>query len=231
MSYLLSEIYLTQPGASGIITYTGATGATGPSSGTGGGATGSTGATGLQGVMGATGLTGPEGASGATGPIGPSGSSSISLASYSWENNYYVLNKATDNFIKFDNELFNSSSTTFELKNSGSDDARIFIKEDGVYEFDAQIHIQDLSLNLEPYDIVVKLFKSDTENGPSYLCGLLYNNKYIEKNSSGLLQGKSLEVVSLSGGYYSIAIMPINVSPFISKNYSTSTRIYIKKLI
>jgi len=148
------------------------------------------------------------------------------VSSYAWTSNYGNLNNASDNFVPFDSEVFNSDASTFELVNSGSVTAKIFIKDSGYYEFNSQVHLYDMFNNV---DVLVKLLVTNAPTGPMSLVGIFNNEKFSETTADRLING-NLTLKIDNTGYYSVSINPSANSPYPSNSNSTPTRLFIKRI-
>jgi hypothetical protein len=146
---------------------------------------------------------------------------------------YGNLTNGSDNYIPFNTEIFNTNTNVFELVNSGSQagtlgnqGARIFFKQPGIYEISCQVHLFDLSGNV---DILVRVSSSSTSGGAMSSITLLHDAKFSELTADQLLNGTLLLNVT-SAGYYTICVNPSANSPFPSDANNTPTRIFVKKI-
>lgn len=157
-------------------------------------------------------------------------------AAYSWVNSspaYANLTNASDNYIPFNTEIFNTNTNVFELINSGSQagtlgdqGARIHFKQAGIYEISCQVHLFDLAGNV---DILVKVSTAATSGGAMSPVTLLHDAKFSELSADQLLNGTLMLNVT-AAGYYTICVNPSANSPFPSDGNSTPTRIFVKKV-
>lgn len=156
-------------------------------------------------------------------------------AAYSWVNGspaYANLTNASDNYIPFNTEIFNTNTNVFELINSGSQagtlgdqGARIYFKQAGIYEISCQVHLFDLAGNV---DILVKVSTAATASGAMSPVTLLHDAKFSELSADQLLNGTLM--LNAAAGYYTICVNPSANSPFPSDGNSTPTRIFVKKV-
>lgn len=143
---------------------------------------------------------------------------------------YYNLTNGIDNYIPFNNVIFNTNINIFELVNPGINSnigTRIFIKVPGIYEITSQIHLFDLFNNV---DVLIKISTSNTSNGSMTPITLLNDCKFAELTSDRLLNSTYVFEV-LEPSYFTVCINPSANSPFFSDANLTPTRIFIKKII
>jgi hypothetical protein len=147
------------------------------------------------------------------------------VSAFTFTSGYGNLTNNVDNTMKYDTQVINNRPDIFELSGSGTTDARIFVKQPGIYEFISQINMFDAFNNV---DFVVKL-NSGSAFGAMGLVSLFNDEKYAESTSARTLNGTIIVDVPTSQ-YYSVALNPSANSPFPSNNFNTPTRLFIKKL-
>ena len=151
------------------------------------------------------------------------------VACYSWTTNYTNLTNATENYPRWDTEVFNSSPNIFELINStvaGDTGARIYFKESGYYEITSQVHLFDAFGNA---DFLVKYNSATGSSTAMSVVTLLSDEKFVESTGDRLINGTiCLNITTPT--YITISINPSANSPFPSDVNSTPTRIFVKKL-
>jgi hypothetical protein len=157
-------------------------------------------------------------------------------AGFSWVNgspSYFNLTNGSDNYIPFNTQIFNTNANVFELVNSGStagtlgdQGARIHFKQSGIYEISCQVHLFDLSGDV---DILVRVSSAATSGGAMSSITLLNDARFIETSADQLLNGTLLLNVT-AAGYYTICVNPSSNSPYPSDQNSTPTRIFVKKV-
>jgi len=151
------------------------------------------------------------------------------VACYSWTTNYANLTNATENYPRWDTEVFNSSPNIFELINStvaGDTGARIYFKESGYYEITSQVHLFDAFGNA---DFLVKYNSATGSSTAMSVVTLLSDEKFVESTGDRLINGTiCLNITTPT--YITISINPSANSPFPSDTNSTPTRIFVKKL-
>jgi hypothetical protein len=147
------------------------------------------------------------------------------VSAFAFTSGYGNLTNNVDNTMKYDTQVINNRPDIFELSGSGTTDARIFVKQPGIYEFISQINMFDAFNNV---DFVVKL-NSGSAFGAMGLVSLFNDEKYAESTSARTLNGTIIVNVPTSQ-YYSVALNPSANSPFPSNNFNTPTRLFIKKL-
>jgi len=157
----------------------------------------------------------------------------IPSAGFAWVNNYFNLSNFADNYIPFDQQLFNTDSSVFELINSGvtgDTGARIHFKKAGVYEIISQAHFYDIFGEI---DLVVKVSFSSSSNGTMSSLTALHDFKGNEAPSDQILNGTLLLNVQ-TPGYYTMCMYVNQQSPgnlpYPSNADGTPTRIFVKKL-
>lgn len=157
-------------------------------------------------------------------------------AGFSWTNgspSYFNLVNGVDNYIPFNTQIFNTNTNVFELINSGStagsngdQGARIHFKQAGIYEISCQVHLFDLSGNV---DILVKVSTAATSGGAMSAVTLLHDYRSVETSADQLMNGTLMLNVTASG-YYTICVNPSTNTPYPSDSDSTPTRIFVKKV-
>jgi len=153
----------------------------------------------------------------------------VAVASYSWTTNYGNLVNGSENYPRWDTEVFNSSPNIFELVNStgaGNTGARIYFKEAGYYEITSQVHLFDAFNNM---DLTINV---NTASGPSTAMTpitLLNDEKFAELTNDRLMNGTICTYIT-TPTYFTISINPSANSPYPSDANSTPTRIFVKKL-
>ena len=151
------------------------------------------------------------------------------VACYSWTTNYTNLTNATENYPRWDTEVFNSSPNIFELINStvaGNTGARIYFKESGYYEITSQVHLFDAFGNA---DFLVKYNSATGSSTAMSVVTLLSDEKFAETTGDRLING-TICINITTPTYITISINPSANSPFPSDTNSTPTRIFVKKL-
>jgi hypothetical protein len=157
----------------------------------------------------------------------------IPSAGFAWTANYFNLSNNTDTFIPFDNEIFNTDISVFELWNGGSTGntgARIRFKKAGVYEITSQMHFYDIFGDI---DMIVKVNSSSSSNGTMSSVTAINDFKSIESASDQIINGTILLNVT-TPAYYTISIYvaqstPGNL-PYPSDLDNARPRIFVKKL-
>jgi hypothetical protein len=147
------------------------------------------------------------------------------VSAFAFTSGYGNLTNNVDNTMKYDTQVINNRPDIFELSGSGTTDARIFVKQPGIYEFISQINMFDAFNNV---DFIVKL-NSGSAFGAMGLVSIFNDEKYVESTSARTLNGTIIVDVPTSQ-YYSVALNPSANSPFPSNNFNTPTRLFIKKL-
>lgn len=162
---------------------------------------------------------------------------STAYAGFAWTNNYFNIAENANHYIPFDQQLFNTDASVFELVNSGSTSgtngdqgARIHFKKAGIYEITSQMHFYDLTNDI---DFLVRLSSAGGSNSSMSPITLLNDYKSVEASSDQLMNGSILIEVS-SPTYYTVCVWASDVSPangpYPSNADNTPPRIFIKKL-
>ena len=162
---------------------------------------------------------------------------STAYAGFAWVNGYFNIAENADHYIPFDQQLFNTDTTVFELINAGSTSgtngdqgARIHFKKPGIYEITSQMHFYDLTADM---DFLVRLSSASGPNTAMSSITLLNDYKTIEASNDQLMNGTILIQVT-SPAYYGICVRASDVSPaqgpYPSAADNTPPRIFIKKL-
>ena len=147
------------------------------------------------------------------------------VSAFAYTSGYGNLTNNVDNIMKYDTQVINNRTDIFELSGSGTTDARIFLKQPGIYEFVSQINIYDAYGNM---DMLVKLL-SGSATGAMGLVSLFNDEKYAELTSERISNGTIIINVPIPQ-YYSVAVNPSANSPYPSDIFNTPTRLFIKKL-
>jgi hypothetical protein len=160
-------------------------------------------------------------------------SPAIPSAGFAWTANYFNLSNNTDTFIPFDNEIFNTDISVFELWNGGSTGntgARVQFKKAGVYEITSQMHFYDIFGDI---DMIVKVNSSSSSNGTMSSVTAINDFKSIESASDQIINGTILLNVT-TPGYYTISIYVAQSAsgnlPYPSDADNARPRIFVKKL-
>lgn len=136
----------------------------------------------------------------------------------------------TDNFVRWNSEAFNTSSSTFEFFGSGTTGARVFVKQTGYYLVISQINYFDLYNGMR---LTVKLFRAA---GVSPASMLIVNQLGTQVYPSAVLpSGQTLDSSTLirvtSPGYYTVGLFPTANSPFPSSTDSGASKFTLIKIL
>lgn len=139
------------------------------------------------------------------------------------------LTNNTDNFPRWNTQVFNTSPATFELFNAGTITARVFIKAAGYYMIVSQPQYFDLYNNMQ---MTVKLFTSATVSGSMSYVARLAARWYVgAANPPGqTIDSTSVFLVS-TPGYYTVALDPTLNTPYPSEQGGLQSRFTLIKLI
>jgi hypothetical protein len=139
------------------------------------------------------------------------------------------LTNNTDNFPRWNTQVFNTDSNTFELVNSNTTLSRVFIKAPGYYQIISQPHYFDLYGNMQ---ITVKLFNSVTSSG-----GMAYVLRLASRWFVGTLIPPSQTIDSSAvffvpvPGYYTVSLNPSLNTPYPSSDGALPSRFTLIKLL
>lgn len=139
------------------------------------------------------------------------------------------LTNNTDNFPRWNTEVFNTDPGTYEFVNSGTTLARVFIKSQGYYLIISQPHYFDLYNNMS---FTVKLFSSASSGGGMSYVTALSNRWFVGTTlpPGQIIEGSALFNVS-SPSYYTVALFPTANTPYPSSSVNTPSRFTLIKVI
>jgi len=157
----------------------------------------------------------------------------VSIAGYSFAGPYIPITdnlfNSTDNYPRWNTELFNTDANTYEFFNAGSTLSRVFIKTAGYYEITTAIHYYDLFNNMR---MTVKLFNGTTSTGPMTQLTQIANRYFIGAvNPPGQTIDSTLIFFNSSPTYYTVGLFPTANSPYPSSENSTPSRFFLKKIL
>ena len=151
---------------------------------------------------------------------------SMPVARFSNSINNVTLTNSTDNNISFNTTDFNTSSSFFELVDSGLTTAAIFIKQPGYYEFISQVYLNGLGADV---DILIKLVTGASTGGAFSLVSLFNDYKSVEGTNDQTVIGVIVEYIA-APGYYRVWVNPSNSSISTITSYNTPPRLTVKKI-
>jgi hypothetical protein len=139
------------------------------------------------------------------------------------------LTNNADNFPRWNTQVYNTDAGTFELVNSNTTLARVFIKSTGYYQIIAQPQYFDLYNNMS---MTVKLFSSVSQTG-----GMAYVTRLASRWFVGTTvpPGQTIDCSTVfnvsTPAYYTVALEPTLNTPYPSEGGSTPSRFTLIKLI
>ena len=135
----------------------------------------------------------------------------------------------TDNFPRWNSEVYNTDPGTFEFFGSGTTLSRVYIKSAGYYEIVSQPHYFDLYNNMR---MTVKLFSSSSVGGGMAYVTQLANRWFVGVSNPPAQTLDSTTVFYVaSPTYYTVALFPTLNNPYPAESNSTPSRFTLKKLI
>ena len=139
------------------------------------------------------------------------------------------LTNNTDNFPRWNTQVYNTSPSTFELINSNTTSARIFLKSAGYYLLIANIHYFDLYNNMQ---FTASLFNSAASTGAMAFITRLSSKWYVGAAvPPGQSQDSSTIFYAASPGYYTVSLNPTLNTPYPASNGNTPSRITFFRLL
>ena len=139
------------------------------------------------------------------------------------------LTNNTDNFPRWNTEVYNTDPGTFQLFGANTTLARVFIKSSGYYEIISSPHYYDLYNSMR---FTVKLFSSASSGGGMSYVTQLANRWYV---GATIPPGQTVDSATVfyvsSPAYYTVALYPTGTTPFPATENSTPSRFTLKKLI
>lgn len=139
------------------------------------------------------------------------------------------LTNNTDNYPRWNTEVYNTSTSTFELLNPGTIQSRVFIKAPGYYQISANVKYFDLYNNMTFH---VSLFNSATPTGAMAFVTRLSSRWYVGATLPGSQTQDSTTIFFVAApGYYTVSVFPTANSPFPADNGSTPSRFTLLRLL
>lgn len=139
------------------------------------------------------------------------------------------LTNNADNFPRWNTENYNTSPSTFELINSNTTTARVFIKAAGYYFISANIQYFDLYNNMQ---FTVNLFNSASPTGAMAFVTRLSSRWYVGTVvPPSQTQDSSTIFYAASPGYYTVSLFPTANSPYPSGSGTTPPRFTLLRIL
>lgn len=139
------------------------------------------------------------------------------------------LTNNSDNFPRWNTEVYNTDPGTFEFFGTGTTLSRVYIKSAGYYEIIASPHYYDLYNNMR---LTVKLFSSASVGGGMSYVTQLANRWFV---GAVVPPGQTVDSATVfyvtSPTYYTVALFPTANSPYPAAENSTPSRFTLKKII
>lgn len=154
----------------------------------------------------------------------------LSIAQFSWQNNFVNLTNSSDNFVRWDSTELNTDVANFQLFNAGTSAARILVKKEGFYELSFSAVCFDLWGDVS---LTARLQTTSLSAGGSYTAGKAFFGKVFGSPTSSppaqIVSGQLVSSLS-ANNYITVSVNPSNRTPFPGTLQNVYTNIYIKKL-